>query len=77
MFSILAVSRHLSVEELMPRHEQSVSGEMKIAPGSVSLYLCRSFQVELTSDADIRLANPVHLLTEQDSFDVTASRLWW
>ncbi|CAK9014793.1 Uncharacterized protein SCF082_LOCUS12475 [Durusdinium trenchii] len=29
--------------------------------------------VELTSDADVRLANPVHLLTEHDSFDVTVS----
>ena len=32
-------------------------------------------EVELTSDADGLLANPVHLLTEHDSFDVTVSWL--
>eukprot|EP00439_Symbiodinium_sp_Y106_P072279 s2181_g13.t1 len=43
------------------QHEQtSVNGEMKV--------------VQLTSDVlETRLAHPVHLLTEQDSFDVTVS----
>lgn len=37
---------------------------------------CVTFsEVELTSDLDTRLANPVHRLTEQDSFDVTVPQL--
>eukprot|EP00913_Durusdinium_trenchii_P014099 g13233.t1 len=57
LVSFLPLDRHLLCCNV--QHEQSVSGEMKV--------------VELTSDADVRLANPVHLLTEHDSFDVTVS----
>lgn len=57
VLSLLALDRYLLCCNV--QHEQSVSGEMKV--------------VELTSDLDTRLANPVHRLTEQDSFDVTVS----
>jgi len=44
----------------VPHEHHSVSGEMKV--------------VQLTSDVtETRLINPVHLLTEHDSFDVTVS----
>ena len=45
-----------------------ISGQRVQSPTSIP-------QVELTSDLDARLANPVHRLTEQDSFDVTVTRL--
>ena len=43
--------------------------------GSTNLSTNALCEVELTSDLDTRLANPVHRLTEQDSFDVTVPGL--
>ncbi|CAJ1363613.1 unnamed protein product [Effrenium voratum] len=58
LVSTLALDRYMLLCCNVQHEHSSVSGEMKV--------------VQLMSD-DTGLANPVHLLTEQDSFDVTVS----